>query len=395
LEILRFAQDDVPSVLGTNPVRFPSFFILLMVVACASAAQAQPAPSNAAKILSSNTSRPGWRRFAGTWVQSARTVTWSDLLRMHVRDGRLEVDVLPSPDVASIVRSDRRVMVEIEGSPAIWALSTAGRVWVDTQRKIPSNHFTAWASFDRGMPIGQLCPALIRITPTEKTFIGAGKINGQEVQVTCTIRGTEQGVDLLIENLGAQHQAPVLNIHATDLLNLREQKPSAVRTYLAPLLASIAGENPLRPQAGDVYRVFTDIPADAETTRKLESLLSQMESSAVEDREAASKALDALGAPGILAAIRLDRTGLSPEQNDRLDRAVESHTLLRASPDRKSDPYFLLDCLEDNDRAVRAAAKSALEKLTGKSMNYSPDLPGPQRAAAIKAAEKIVLTDTP
>jgi hypothetical protein len=284
-------------------------------------------------------------------------------------------------------------MVEIEDSPAIWALSTAGRVWVDSQRKIPSNHFSAWASFDRGMPPDQISPVLIRITPTEKTFIGAGRINGQEMQVTCTTRGTEQGVELHLEKTGAQRGAPVLSIHADDLVSLREQKPSAVRSYLAPLLTSIAGRNPLRPQAGDIYSAFTDIQADPEMTRKVEGLLSQMESPAADDRDAASRALDALGGPGILAAMRLDRTGLSPEQVGRLGRAIDNHTLLHKTGDRKNDPYFLLDCLEDDDRNVRLAAKAALEKLSGTRIEYSVDLPDKQRAKAIAAVEKVILAD--
>jgi hypothetical protein len=355
---------------------------------------AQPAPSNAARLLGSNTSRPGWRRFAGTWVQPSRTFKWSDLLRLSLHDGKLNVDVLPSADAKAVVRSDRRVMVEIEKSPAIWALSTAGRVWVDTQRKVPSDHFSAWASFDRGMLVDQICPALIRITPAEKVFVGAGRINGQELQVTCTIRGTQEGgVMLVVANVGVQNPNPIVTLHANDLLDLQTKKPAAVRAYLAPLFTAIAGRNLFAPEAGDVYRTFSEIPADPEMIKKVEALLPQMESPSVEDRNAASSALEALGGPGILAAMRIDRTGLSPEQLDRLDRAIENQTLFRGTKDLKTDPYFLLDCLENEDRAVRAAAKAWLEKLTGKPIDYSVDLPEAERAKAIRGIEKVVLPD--
>ena len=53
------------------------------------------------------------------------------------------------------------------------------RVALLPQRKVPSDHFSAWASYDRGMPSDQLNPALVRITPGENTFIGAGKLDGQ------------------------------------------------------------------------------------------------------------------------------------------------------------------------------------------------------------------------
>ncbi len=368
--------------------------ITLLTISFSGALIAQPAPSNAARLQNSNDYRPGWRRFAGTWVQPSRTFKWSDLLRLSLHDGKLVVDPLPSSDAKAFVRGDRRVIVEIENSPAIWALSTAGRVWVDTQRKVPSDHFSAWASYDRGMPIDQLNPALVRITPGENTFIGAGKLDGRELQVTFIYRDTQLGgVTLVVEPLGAQKAAPLFSIHTNDMDELRAQKPSAVRAYVAPLLASIAGRNLFAPQAGDVYRVFSDIPADPEMTKKVDALLSQMESPSVEDRNAASSALDALGPGGILAAMRLDRTGLSPEECDRLDRAIDNHTLYRSSNNLKSDPYFLLDCLENEDRAVRAAAKSALEKLTGKPIEYSPDLPAAQRPKAIHAIEKQVIND--
>ena len=324
-------------------------------------------------------------------MQPAVQVKWSDLLKLSVRDGQLVVDVLPDADTASLVRADRRIVAEIEDSPAVWTLSTAGRVWIDSMHTIPSCHFSAWSWYDRGKPGNRVFPAMIRITPTEKTFVGIATEGDGELQITCTLRGTEQGVDLRVERVGGGPRNRVVSVHADDVMRLLEQKPAAVRSYLVPLLTALAGTNPLRPQAGDVYRAFPEIPADPEVVGKADALLPRLESPDAEDREAASAALEALGSPGVHAAMKLDRAHLSPEQASRLDRLVAAHSIF--APDAakaRSDPGFLLDCLDDADRAVRSAAQHALEKLLGKPIDYSPDLPKAKRAEAIAGIRKLV-----
>jgi hypothetical protein len=48
-----------------------------------------------------------------------------------------------------------------------------------------------------------------------------------------------------------------------------------------------------------------------------------------------------------------------------------------------ADVAFLVDCLDDDDRAVRAAAKAALERRAGKQIAFDVSLEGADRAAAI------------
>jgi HEAT repeat protein len=44
-----------------------------------------------------------------------------------------------------------------------------------------------------------------------------------------------------------------------------------------------------------------------------------------------------------------------------------------------ADLQFLIDCLEDDDRAVRLAAAEALERLLSRKLAFNPDLPAAQR----------------
>jgi hypothetical protein len=351
-------------------------------------------PSNAARIYASNTTRPGWRRFEGAWVLPAARMAWSDVLRLGVHDRQLDVDVLPTERAANLVRSDRQLLVEIDGSPAVWAMTTKGRVWVDWRRRIPSCEFSATATYDRGFAIEQIVPETITITRSGKTFVGIGRMNDLNVRVTCSVSEPDQRTTLKVENSDGKRTDTVLEVGASNLFRLRDESPMATRQYVVPLLRAIAGENPLRPEAADVYRVFSEIAADENVAKQVGAILPEMDSPAVEDRNAASASLEKLGDAGVLAVLRMDRSNLSPEQRGRVDRFVANHTTLDVTPEKaKADPFFLLDCLEDGDHAVRVAAKSALEKVSGKSIEFPVDLPEWQRAIAIRKLEKIVLAD--
>src|SRR5439155_23666333 len=124
----------------------------------------------------------------------------------------------------------------------------------------------------------------------------------------------------------------------------------------------------LRPGAADIYRVFDKIPPDPAAAKKLEDLLIRLEADDYPARDKASKELHALGAPAVLAVLRRDLSDLSAEAKNRLDLFLANHSNMLLDDPRAplTDGAFLLDCLDDDDAAVRAAGKAALEKLIAK-----------------------------
>jgi hypothetical protein len=161
-----------------------------------------------------------------------------------------------------------------------------------------------------------------------------------------------------------------------------------MRTYLEPMLIEICGgHNPLRPQAGDVYRAFPSIPADSDATQRVQYLVDAFDALEPSAREAASAQLNRLGRAEVLAAARIDRRELSAEQSLRLDAFLVRNSAVTDIPAARRDPLFLIDCLEDEDRAVRAAALDALRHVVDHDIDFDIDAPAEQRADDAAALE--------
>ncbi len=122
----------------------------------------------------------------------------------------------------------------------------------------------------------------------------------------------------------------------------------------------------IRPWVADVYRVFTQIQPRPEIQHKLREIILAMDAAGAAEREAASRQLDALGNPGILAAVRLDRSVLNPESRNRIDAAIRAQRRCTlAIEDLREDPVFLASCLEFDDADVRKLALASLRSLFG------------------------------
>jgi hypothetical protein len=188
-------------------------------------------------------------------------------------------------------------------------------------------------------------------------------------------------------------QKSVLVASAMSLRELQAEHPREVRQYLDPMLFGLAGRHLLRPGAADVYRVFTAVRPNAQTAKAFEKVVLDLESDSFDQRERATKTLREMGAPGVLAALRRDNRDLSPEARSRIDNFVAIHATL--TPDQlegaANDPVFLLDCMDDDNLAVRAAARDALEKRLGRKVEFDPSVGDDARGAAVDALRSQLL----
>jgi len=186
----------------------------------------------------------------------------------------------------------------------------------------------------------------------------------------------------------------VLNFRASTLLQLYNEHPEEVRKYVIPMMLRIGGRNVLQPGAADVYAVFDEIPPDPATVRKLAALLPRLDAELFTDRDAASKDLAKLGPAGVLAAMRLDKSKLSREQKGRLDAfiATDRRRVVDDPLAMRKDTSFLLDALEDDDTAVRLAAKSCLEAAAGHPVTFDTSLAREPRTEAVEVVRKSLQT---
>jgi hypothetical protein len=289
-----------------------------------------------------------------------------DLVKFSLLDGVLRAEV----GLSELPRG--QVRVRVEDSPATWVV--------------------------RAQPIGMLNNSFVSVVRLDFDQTGEGQV------WTTTLTRGEGYLQLTAAGIGfsfSYHQSngmvmltamqmvngrlkQVMRSDAPNLLRLQAEHPDEVHRIVLPMLQRFGGERVLRPGAADVYAVFAELPTPSDVQAKVAELLPRLDSQLFPERDAATRELAALGRPGIQALLKVDRSPLTFEQNDRLDALIGSERR-RTSDDLaalRADASFLIDCLEDEDPAVRTAAKSALYKALNRAVDFDPSADAPARAAA-------------
>ena len=322
------------------------------------------------------------------------TYALRDLLKLSLLDGQLRVDVLP----ADLPRG--QVRIAVEGFSATWLVQTAAArngpfagggggfgggfggggfgLGANSTTNFTLNRFD-WDQTDDGQ--------------AWSTSLSRGDgyvaISASGVGASWSYRQANGMVMLVIIENPSVRPRQVLRFDAPSLLRLQVEHPDEVHRYLAPLLRKFTEADILSPGAADVYRVFNELPLDGDVARQVLELLPALDSISFPERTAASERLAALGRAGVHAVLKLDRSLLSFEQNDRIESflASERHRLPEDPATLRRNPSFLIDCLEDPDPAVRAAAKSSLERVVGHAVEF--DASETDADARAKAADEL------
>ncbi len=303
-------------------------------------------------------------------IPDGGTFKLTDLVHFSIVDGRLKGEW-----VSNSFPMGPTKRVKIEGSDATWLVNRFNN------GASPYFNLTRY-DFD-GPPEGFW---MTQISCQEGMNVTSMYAQGAENCDIMQLQFSQQPNMVTLNLYGVQNnlRQAVLNSHASDLQQLRNEHPDEVSRHLIPLLRKMTGQPLLRPGSGDVYRVFTSIPADPAVMQKIESYLPAMTSIDPIEREKAMKLLRDLGDAGALAALRFDPDLLLPEQFNRLNALVALHSRVLMDDPAQSlkDPNFLIDCFEDDDVRVRVAAKAALEKLFGHPVEFDAEAPAAKRAAA-------------
>jgi hypothetical protein len=298
-----------------------------------------------------------------------------ELLKFSLLDGSLRVDV--GAAVSDPAHGQARVAVE--GSPATWL--------VRTQAALPVNSYVSVVRYD----FDQTADGQIWLTSVIRGD-GYLSLSAEGIGVRLQYNQSNGMAQLSLWQMQRGRYVQVLRLDGPSFLRLQAEHPEEVHQYLLPLLVRLGGEQLLRPGGADVYRVFAELPVSPGVAAKVAEILPRLDSDVFSLRDAASHDLAELGARGAQVVLKLDRGLLTFEQNDRLDafldtqrrRAIDDPTTMR------KDAAFLVDCLEDDDPAVRAAAKGAMEKAMGRKVEFDLEADAGKRAARAEELREAV-----
>jgi hypothetical protein len=351
----------------TAPTRFTSLLLLSGLLLPASAAFAQ--------FGSRGISTPS-RDYARDTVNNSAVHSkypLAHLFRLDVRDGTLSAELL-----ADFTSQYEAYRVEVEGSEAQWTVR---------KRIIGGNNtvFVQISRYNFDAPPDQYWCTSMTLRSGMIALLGTSGDSNAGVRVRLT-----QANGMMSFSCGKVEdglQTNFLLAAAPTLDQLKAEHPREVRKYLAPILRNLTGRTPLQPAPADVYRAFDSIRPDPKVVKQVEDLLGRLDSEVYAVRDSASRELAGLGPPAVLAILRRDMDDLSAEAHNRVDRFIASRGNL--SPEEaiaaRKDRAFLIDCLDDEDPAVRSAAKTALEKFIGMKIDLDSTLTGDARSDAVDA----------
>jgi hypothetical protein len=304
-------------------------------------------------------------------LPDAGTFKLDGLIRFAVSDGRIRSELLAPVATAAGPRRMR-----IEGSDALWMINSFNN-------GVVSFHTLARCDFDAPDDQFWMISYTFQDSGNAVSIYAQG---GPDCEVNRLFFNQQQtSVSVNLSGMENNRLKQILLATAPDLFRLRNDHPETIRKFLLPILKKLTGQSVLRPGASDVYRVFTHIPADPRVTGRLFACLPGLVSDVQEIRDRATQDLLSLGPTGALAALRTDAEVLLPEQANRVGELIRAHRrmTLEDPAQTSNDPHFLIDCLEDDDKLVRAAAKTALERVFSRPIDFDLDaLPAAREVAS-------------
>lgn len=174
--------------------------------------------------------------------------------------------------------------------------------------------------------------------------------------------GADPPVKLYIDRTDVATGLPKLKLKlfAASFDDLRRKYPKEVAQHLAPVLALIQQDaSILAPDAALAKRALSDdATVDTDVAKQVNDLVAQLAAAEPDARDKAFASLQSLGEPGTVALSRIDRNGLSAEQNSQIDLLLAAR-IPGSMDDIKrlgNDPSFLVDCLYLADADLRQVA---------------------------------------
>lgn len=166
--------------------------------------------------------------------------------------------------------------------------------------------------------------------------------------------------------------------------------------FVRPMLRDLGQERLMRPEtavARQVFAIQDSSPVDSKVSNQVRQLVAKLDSDDFKERRSASEKLKKLGLPAARAMQELDRSEMTPEQRNRVSEIIDANHSLKPGDAKRlgSDPAFLIDCLELEDKEVRDAAISRLEGLMHKKPGFNPQADAGERIKQLDALRRELL----
>jgi hypothetical protein len=181
------------------------------------------------------------------------------------------------------------------------------------------------------------------------------------------------------------------NCTERDFATLRQRHPSEVERYLRPIFHKLGQDVIFAPDANTAWQVLAgDWPVSKEISDKVTQLLPDLNNPQSKVRNAAADRLADLGRDGASALLRLDRQGLTLEQNVRLDEVISRFRRIATLEAKRLElnADFLLDCQYCGDETVRKLAAARLPRVLGHSIALDPAAPESARIETVDQLRK-------
>ena len=311
-----------------------------------------------------------------------------DVCGLRLVEGRLALEVKRLPPLQS--RPARLRIQGIEEDVVITPYGGAGQGWL----QLVTTRFSDPQAFAVETQLTSM-PDQLSIRRTEQFADGSSMVQFVQSSIRRDIarmggvlRMPAEAVMLRVVERRSNGRDPVvINLTGPDFRSLRQSHWQEVNRYLRPALRELKLDGAFAADATVAWQVFAERwPGEPAAREQVMKLLPELDAESRQERDAAVEKLRSGGQGVALAILHMDRTGLSAEQNARLDMVLAPFQVLPAAQAAKlkEDPEFLLDCLYLRDEPVATAALDALRQVTRREIAVDLTADPAQRAGAIE-----------
>jgi hypothetical protein len=173
-----------------------------------------------------------------------------------------------------------------------------------------------------------------------------------------------------------------------DFATLRRRHHAETEQWLRPILRELHQEAVFGADPATAWQVLApQWPVDLKMKDAIGGKIAALDNDDFRVRRRTADDLERLGRNAALVMMKMDRTGLSDEQNLRLDEVISRFKPVADSEARRlrDDPNFLLDCLYGEDPTARGLALDRLRAVTNKPLEFDLNASEDDRVKAVNA----------
>jgi hypothetical protein len=184
------------------------------------------------------------------------------------------------------------------------------------------------------------------------------------------------------------------NFIEKDFVTMRQRHHAETEQWLRPVFRELHQEAVFGADPAMAWQVLApQWPIDSKMKGAVESKLAGLDADDFRVRRRTADELEHLGRDAALVMMKIDRKGLSDEQNLRVDEVIGRFKSIPDAEARRlaSDANFLIDCLYTEDPIARRLALERLRGVTNKPLDFDMTAPEDDRIKAVNALRDVLI----